>query len=210
MCCVVLAGAMLPVLPACLSPRERVRVYEQNESLRRDVERLQREVAQRDGRVAQLQRQVEDLQRFGPDRPADLFAPVTLDIASLSGGRDYDGTPGDDGVTVYLRPRDADGDAVKAPGRISVQLLDNTNLSAPRVLALKVFDDPEELRKLWHGRFATDHYTLKCPFPPDVELPASRRVTVSAEFTDYLTGATLTAVKEVPIAFPEKTREGED
>ena len=115
--------------------------------------------------------------------------------------------PGDDGVTVYLRPRDADGDVVKAPGRISIQLLDNTNLRTPRVLALKVFDDPEELRKLWHGRFATNHYTLKCPFPPEVELPTSRRVTVSAEFTDYLTGATLTAVKEVSIAFPDETPE---
>ena len=119
-------------------------------------------------------------------------------------GADYDGKPGDDGVTVYLRPRDADGHVVKVPGRITVQLLDNTDLGSPRPLGLYVFADPSELRKLWHGRFATQHYTLKCPFPPGTKLPDARRVTVSAEFVDYLTGATLTAVEEVPVSLTDE------
>jgi hypothetical protein len=92
---------------------------------------------------------------------------------------------------------------VKVPGRITIQLLDNRSLAAPRVLGVYVFDDPEKLRELWHGHFATNHYTLKCPFPPDVKPPESRRVTVSAEFVDYLTGATLTAVREVKVAYAD-------
>lgn len=197
-------GMLLLAVSACASGGERTRLIKENDVLRRDTERLQRTIVQRDGTIVQLHRQIENLEGFRPDRPADLFAPVKLEIASLTGGADYDGKPGDDGVTVYLRPRDADGHVVKVPGRITIQLLDNANLGSPRILGLYVFDDPAKLRKLWHGRFATQHYTLRCPFPPGATPPDTRRVTVSAEFADYLTGAALTAVKEVPISLIEE------
>jgi len=186
----------------CETPGRRAELLKQNEALQRDKAALERAIARRDGTIASLRQQVRDLQAFDPDRPVNLFAPVKLEIASLSGGADYDHIPGDDGVTVYLRPLDADGHVVKAPGRIKIQLLDNTDLAAPRVLGVCLFEDLDELRRLWHGRFATNHFTLKCPFPSGVILPATRRVTVSAEFLDFLTGATLTAVKEVAISVP--------
>lgn len=189
------------LLAGCLSPGERARLIRDNEALRRGNEALQREVAQRDGTVALLQKQVSDLQGFG-DRPLAVFAPVKLEIASLSGGVDLDGKPGDDGVAVHLRLYDADGDAVKVPGRVAVQLLDNSRMGSPRVVGLYVFDDMAQLRKAWHGRFGTQHYTLKCPFAPGVELPAGNKLEVRAEFVDYLTGATWSAIKEVTIAPP--------
>ncbi len=198
-----LIGVMLVALSACRSPGQWARLTKNNDALRRDNERMQRIVAQRDGTIARLHRQIEQLEGFGPGRPAGLFAPVKIEIASLSGGAEYDDKPGDDGVTVYIRPRDAEGDVVKVPGRFTIQLIDNTNLASPRRLGLYVFDDPGELGKLWHGKFATNHYTLRCPFPPGAKLPATRRVTVQAEFVDYLTGATLTAVKEVRLLFPK-------
>lgn len=199
----LLAVVLLPAVWGCQSPGQWAQLTRDNETLRRDKTRLERVVQQRDGSLARLHRQVENLKGLAPDRPADLFAPVRLEIASLTGGRDYDGMPGDDGVTVYLRPRDADGDIVKAPGRISIQLLDNSAVDSPRVVGVYVFDDPQTVRRMWHGRFATHHYSLKCPFPPGVALPQHRRLTVSAEFIDYLTGAVLTAVKEVSISFPD-------
>ncbi|UCC28868.1 MAG: hypothetical protein JSU86_11775, partial [Phycisphaerales bacterium] len=123
--CIWLAGLSLTGVPACRSPGEWARLIKERDALRDDKERLERVVAQRDGTAARLHEQIENLQSFGPEHPADLFAPATIEIASLSGGADYDGQPGDDGVTVYLRPRDADGDVVKVPGRITIQLLDN-------------------------------------------------------------------------------------
>ncbi len=194
-----LGVVMLGTLPACISPGERARLIQQNEAFRRENERLQRVLAQRDGTVAALHGQIGNLQGFGPDRPADLFAPVKLELVRLTGGADYDGKPGDDGVTVYLRLRDADGDVVKAPGRIAVQLLDNTDLAKPRVLGLYRIDDPERVRKAWYGRFGTQHYTLKCPFPPGTEIPKAGKVDVHVEFVDYLTGATLTAAEKVTV-----------
>ncbi len=188
----------------CVSGTERARVLKDNESLRVEKARVERTLAQRDETIASLHKQIDTLKGFTPDRPLDLFAPVKLEIAGLSGGADYDGKPGDDGITVYLRPRDADGDAVKVPGRMKVQLVDNTVIGSPRVLGVYAFDDPNATRKLWHAKFGTQHFSLKCPFRPDVELPKSRRVMVSAEFVDLLTGATLTASQEVGFSMPDR------
>ena len=172
---------------------------QQNEACRMENEQLTRGIAQRDGTITALRRQVENLQGFDPDHPTDLFAPVELEIASLTGGADYDGKPGDDGVTVYLRVLDAYGDAVKVPGEITVQLLDNSDLANPQLIGLYNIDRPAALAKAWYGRFGTCHYTLKCPFPPDTKPPASGKMDLKAEFLDYLTGATLTAVGQVEL-----------
>ena len=190
----------------CDAPGERVRLANDNQQLRAQNTRLTREVAQRDGTILQLNRQLTSLRQLGPERPIAVFAPVKLKIASLSRGHDYDGKPGDDGVRVYLQPIDADGDPVKSPGKISVQLLDDSELGKPRLLGVYVFDRVEELRQMWHGKFLTQHFTVDCPFPPGTKLPASRQVSVTAEFVDYLSGATLTAHQSVPVSFPVETR----
>ena len=187
----------------CNNPGERARLVKDNENLRRRSEGLERTIAQRDATVARLHQQIRNLQAFPPDQPADLFTPVKIEIVSRSGGADYDDRPGDDGVTVYLQPIDADGDAVKVPGRITVQLLDNANLDAPRVIKVYRFSDPFNLRRLWFGKLGSDHYSLKCPFPRGTRIP--RQVLVNVEFVDYLTGRTLTAVREVTVAPGEES-----
>lgn len=194
----------LNLMTGCLPAGQRARLLRTNENLRTQVERLERSVAQREETIARLHRQVETLQGFEPDRPADLFAPVRIEIVSPSGGAQYDDLPGDDGITIYLRPRDRDGHAVKAPGKITVQLLDNSDLSAPRSIGLYTFSKPKQLRESWYGILG-QHYTLKCPFPPDVDLPVDRKLTVSVQFTDYLTGVTLTATKELTFRRGAKT-----
>ena len=146
--------------------------------------------------------QMTQVQELGPDRPADLFAPVSIEIASLSGGANYDQEPGDDGITVHLRPKDTDGQVVKVPGRISIQLMDNTDLSNPKVINVCTFEKSDELRKLWMGILGTNHYTIRCPFPDRAELPSSRKLTVSALFVDFLTGKTLTTTRELAFSPP--------
>lgn len=154
----------------------------------------------RDEQNAALTRQVEALQSFTADRPSGAFAPVKIEIASLSGGANFDEKPGDDGVTVHLRLYDADGDTLKAPGRIRIQVTDNVSLAEPRVLAVCEIATVEELRAAWHGRFGTSHFTVRCPFTKDAATPAGPTVDVRAEFTDYLTGVTLTTLKQLPVS----------
>ena len=198
-----MVGMLGFVATSCTNTGERARYVKENESLRTSSRRLERTIEQRDATISRLTQQVTNLQQLGDQRPVTLFAPVKLEIASLSRGSDFDGQPGDDGVTVYLRPVDSDGDAVKAVGRVRIQLLETGVTGQPRVIGNYPFDDPKELREMWHGRLATQHFTIRCPFPPNVDLPANRLVEVRVEFLDFLSGATLTTSKQVPISFPQ-------
>jgi hypothetical protein len=187
----------LVVIPGCFDRGEFVRVAQERDALRVERDRLQRELEGRNARIAALDEQMKNLIRLGSERRIGLFAPIKIEILPRSQGADYDEVPGDDGVTVYLRPVDADGHAVKVPGEIRVQLLDNTNLATPRKIGDCVFNDPQELRRMWYGRFGTDHYTIKCRFFPGVKPP--NRVLTTVEFLDYLTGKPLTVTKELPV-----------
>lgn len=192
--CLLIASTLVS---GCDSPSHRVQAVREASTLRADNERLERALQSRDADVARLEQQVRTLQTFGPDRPVSAFAPTAAELLPLSGGANYDDQPGDDGISVYLRLRDSDGDPVKAPGQVRVQLLDNTDLTNPTVVGVYLFTDIAELRRLWHGRFGGQHYALRCPFPPNAKLPSSGQLTVRAEFADYLAGATLTATAEV-------------
>ncbi len=194
---------MVLAMVGCAVPPQYGRLVNESESLQRENRRLERNIAQRDERLAEMKAQLANLRSLGPNRPVDVFRPVKLEIARLTGGKNYDEQPGDDGVTVYLRPRDADGDVVKTPGRITIQLLDTTDPGSPKAVGVCVFDDPIELGRNWHSRFSTNHYTLECPFSSEVG-PRGPKVTVSVEFLDYLSGSVLTAVKEVTVSLDDR------
>lgn len=187
----------LLVLPACDSNQRFARLNRENQILREEKLLAEKAVQDCDKELAASQQQVHQVQNLGPDRPVALFAPVSIEIASLSGGADYDNQPGDDGVTVHLRPKDADGQVVKVPGKITIQLLDNSDMTKPKVVAVCEHEKPDDLRQLWMGILGTNHYTIRCPFPGGAALPESRRLLVNAAFVDFLTGRTLTASKEV-------------
>ncbi len=185
---------------SCSSTGQLINWVTDNDNLSRDKTQLEQQIAQRDQTIHQLRQQIENLNTFDQNRPADLFAPVKIEFASLTGGDNYDDKPGHDGITVHLRLRDADGDLVKAPGKITIQLLDATQAGSSRDLGVYRFDDPQQMRELWHGRFGTSHYTLKCPFRSTVSPSTSRKVIIRAEYVDYLTGRSLTATTEVEIS----------
>lgn len=195
----IVVSAASVMLVGCTAPQVRARLLRENEALREETGSLKRQLAQREARIASLEEQVGSLQGFAADRPVGVFSPVELEIASRSGGANYDDQPGDDGVTVHLRLKDADGDSVKVSGKIQVQVLDMSTAKSPTVLAVCTLEKTEELREAWFGRFGTDHYTIKCPFTENAVRPQTPRVTVRVTFTDYLTGRTLSAAEEFEI-----------
>lgn len=199
-----LCVGMICCVLGCRGASETARLRIDLEKTGSTIERLERDVQQRDGTIAGLHQQVANLQGFTGDRPAALFAPTHIEIVKRSGGADYDGLPGDDGITIYLRPVDADGDPVKAPGKITVEILDHTTPGSPKIVSVHRFERPEVLRRLWFSRFSTSHYTLKCDFPSDYQPPASRRLSVNVSFVDFLTGSVLTAIQEVTVSMPDR------
>jgi hypothetical protein len=188
---------ILLTLPACATDSRVAQLTREKQTLREEIQRLEHENQQVKSELASSRQQVGNLSGLGEHRATDLFAPVSIEIASLSGGTNMDDRPGDDGITVHLKPKDADGQVVKVPGAIAVQLLDNSDLANPRVLAVCEVREPGEIRTSWMGILGTHHYTIKCPFPRDTPLPQSQKITVNVSFTDFLTGRVLTASREM-------------
>jgi hypothetical protein len=196
-------AAILIAAVGCAPPDPQLRVLRQKvDQLEVENDRLETGLLARGADVADLEAQVAKLLELGPARLEKLFVVDRIELVSRTGGADYDGQMGDDGVTVYLRPLDADGDVLKAAGEITVELLDTNDPGSPRSLGLYVHNDPEQLRRLWYGGFLTNHYTIKCPWDPAIGPPANREVTVKATFYDFLTGRRFTATKVVEVALP--------
>ena len=188
-------------------PPEIIRTLQQErDAVARENDQLKRQLLERDATIDDLERQSETLLGQGPGWLDSLFVVDRIELASLTGGAEYDDIPGDDGITVYIRPLDADGNVLKAAGEITVELLDTSVPGNPRTLGHYVHNDPEQLRKLWHGGLLTDHYTVKCPWSPGIGPPPTRRVLVNVTFYDFLTGRRFYKAKEVEVALPSRER----
>ena len=181
-------------------------VQKERDRLAKEKGSLEQTVIQREQDIQRLEEQIEHLRGFGPDWLAALFVVDRLELASLTGGADYDGCSGDDGVTIYLRPIDADGHFLKAAGEIVVDLIDASQPGAPRSLGSYVHNEPSQLRKLWHGGFLTNHYTIKCPWSPGMGPPRQPEVLVQVTFLDFLTGRRFTTSKMVEVQLPIRAR----
>lgn len=185
----VVSGVVLALSAGCAGPT----VAE----LQADLKRREEELAQRDQKLQAAADAIEQLRTallqargLDPQRWERAFRPVELEIASLSGGADYDGRPGDDGVNVYLRPIDRDGDVVKVAGEIRVQLYDLAAVPG-RQLVGEYRVPAAECGKYWYGKLLTQHFTIKCPWP--AAPPAHDEITIRASFIDDLTGNIVTA-----------------
>ncbi|MFH0979967.1 MAG: hypothetical protein V2A79_00325 [Planctomycetota bacterium] len=188
----------------CFPPRKPVWVIDlekQVGQLSYENEVLGRDLAERDAKIAALRVRLAECLDLPTDLLSRLFTVHQLQIGKLTGGADYDGKPGDDGVTVYLRPLDRDGDPIKAAGEIEVFLYDLTQPGQPRELGHYVVNEPVRLSKSWYSGWMTNHYTIKCEWPPGVELPASREVQVRATFLDWLTGEKFVATEMVKVTW---------
>ncbi len=174
--------------------------------LRRRVVRLEEQLREREQRleaqqaaIAELEQQLTTARGISKADLDKIFYPERIVIDKLTGGADYDDKPGDDGVTVYLRPVDREGDTIKVAGDITIQLYD---LAAPPnrnfIGAYRVPAD--EVGKLWHGKFLTDHYTIKCPWPKGP--PAHEEITVRVVFVDFLTKRVVSAQDTCQVQLP--------
>jgi len=193
------AGLLAAWLVAgCQSPTE--------VSLRREIGDLRETIKQKDNQLVaqkasldELDSQLRVARSISEDDLKRIFYPEKLIIDKLSGGADYDGQPGDDGVTVYLQPVDKDGDVIKVAGDIRIQLFD---LAAPpqRNLIGEYFIPVDQVGKLWHGKLWTDHYSIKCPWPKGP--PEHTEVTIRAMFVDYLTKRVVSAQATCQVKLP--------
>ncbi len=89
----IVSGFVLFAAPGCSERGDLIRMTKNRDALQVERDRLRRELDDRNVRIARLDQRVEALVQLGPDRPADLFAPVKIEIVGRSGGVDLDGCP---------------------------------------------------------------------------------------------------------------------
>ncbi len=196
----------LSVVAGCDGPttQERFRQLDlENRELSDQVEKLTNHNTTKDALIEAQRTQIKTLQRLGDKRLEKLYHVTAIKLERLSGGADYDGKPGDDGITVYIQPVDQEGHVIKAAGEIRVELFDLANPDGQLKIGEYRFD-ADHTPKLWHGRLMTHHYTVECRWR--VRPPAHEEITVRVEFTDYLTGRTFRAQKAVTVKLSKPSR----
>jgi len=196
------AAAGLPSLVGCdtVSGDAFREVQREAQTAREQVGLLETQLTAEQRTVRNLQGQMATLRGMDPGVLDQMVVPVRIELASQSGGYTTPDTAGDAGIVLHVQPVDSDGHVIKSAGSFVVNLLDLSNASNPVVVATYEFDVPTT-RSLWFGRFMTNHFTLRCPWPPSGP-PATDEVTARVEFTVLLTGRVLIAQERFQLERP--------
>lgn len=170
----------------------------------RDLEertrRLEGDLAARDDVIRRQADQIRELQQQAAGAPAAQLSHASrIELDAMTGGYDADGSPGDDGVVVYVRPYDVDGDSLKAAGSVRVQVLDLAAAGDAQTVG-EVSLDAAALRKTWYGKLMTSHYTIRCPWRAGP--PQHADLVVRVQFIDLLTGKPFEEVRQVKVRLP--------
>ncbi|WP_310820549.1 hypothetical protein [Stratiformator vulcanicus] len=134
---------------------------------RREVNELRTQVAQ-DGPPAILAEQADALYRVEEISISKM----------LSGGLDTDDRPGDDVLIVHLAPLDADGELIKLPGDVEIEMLDPLSSRSDRTIGQWSFT-AEESREFWQNGLIAAGFTLRLPWQG---IPQSDTVVINARF----------------------------
>jgi hypothetical protein len=130
-----------------------------------------------------LQHEVQTL-RGQLGLPADGSAPPasypvqSLVLGRQTGGRSNDVCPGDDALQVQVEPRDPEGQAIKAPGQLVVNVHEVTSEGIKRPLSTWVIP-PEQMRRSWKNGLLTTGYLLNLPWKI---WPTTEKLRVTAQF----------------------------
>ena len=180
----------------CENTSKKVAIEEQNKQLLAENEQLTKNVEKLQAEKEQFASQLKVVNQLGVE--VRLSAVPTLDkieLTSRSGLYDRDKNGSLETLMIYVRAIDSDGDAVKIPGSIAIQLW---NLNAePNEALLKSWElGPEEIKKLWSGTFMTGYYRLRFD-ASDLAISDDTALTINAVFTDYLSGRVAKAQKAI-------------
>jgi len=155
--------------------------------------------AQNEQQLSEQARVIQKLQGVDAGKRMQQLVHVDhIEIERLSGGYDDNKDGSDDGVVVYLRLIDDEGDVIKAAGSASLRLLDLTRPDVSQTVGAGQWS-AEEMRPLWYGKLMTNHYTLRVPWAGGAKVAPAKSVTVMAQYTDLLTGQMFATQKEVEI-----------
>jgi hypothetical protein len=172
----------------CQDPNSSAGVTKSSE-LEDKVIQQARAISQKDDQLKAQAAVIQELRATDGSKRMDQIITVDrIDLESLSGGYDDDRNGKPDGLVLYLKLFDSEGDVLKATGKVSVRVVDVAMDPGNQQLGQADFDY-EALKPLWYGRMMTSHYTIKLPWSKlGGSPPKHDQLTVMVTFTDLLTG----------------------
>jgi len=115
-----------------------------------------------------------------PEQADILYRATGIRINMLlTGGLDRDGIPGDDTLSVVLEPHDANGEVLKLPGSIEVNVFDLTKSTDEQRIGSWTFS-VEESRSSWHRGLFGSGYLVNLKWQ---QIPESSELLLHARLT---------------------------
>jgi hypothetical protein len=169
---------------------------EQVETLTRDKREMMRQIEQLESENKGLQKQIKTLHGLPDDTSLkEIYEVKSVRITKYTNLFDKDNDGKMETLIVYIQPVDQEGDIIKIPGDVHVQLLDLDKEKDPVVLG-KWHLTPVQMKKLWLNAFMKTHYRLTFDITGRVD-SYEEPLTVMVTFTDYLTGKVFEEQKQI-------------
>ena len=184
---IIVAGCLLILVMGC--EQKKSFLSEQMFQLGREKSKLERQVEQLEDENQTLRGQVKELSALGPEIRLEALSQVSkIKLGDRTGLYDRDKDGINEKLIVYVRPFDETSDAIKAVGKVDVELWD-LNTKTENALIRQWQVTPEEMRDSWAGTLLTNYYRLIFEVG-DLSIDDERELTIKVSFTDYITGKT--------------------
>ena len=186
----IMAGCVLGAVGGCGNgDREDI-----ERALTNRIEKLQHEKTElltqlEQGRTKnkQLEKQLQVLSGLRAEvKLEDLYTLQRIKIHRYSGFYDKDEDGKKEKLIVYIQPIDKQGDIIKVPGSVDVELWD-LNKDAGEAKLGQWSIGPNQLRENWFSTLIGANYRLMFDIADKVD-DFGEPLTVKVTFTDYLTG----------------------
>lgn len=188
----LMLGALAVVGCGGKPSKANIELRKQNDELKATVARLESERAGDKATIASLQSGATTVPSLPQERIDELYSVTGLKLGSLTGVADLDpAKPGDDGIKIYVVPRDASNDALKAAGTFVVEAFD-LSATEPRIGSWTF--TPAQAKQHWISLGWLYEYVLPCPLE---KMPGAKELTIKVTFTDALTQRVFTEQKLV-------------
>jgi len=149
------------------------RLREQNQLLADTESKLSKTenelaIARRESNTLRQQLTADGKSPILPEQADALFRATGIKVNELlTGSLDQDDQPGEELLNVVLVPHDSDGEPIKLPGEVQIELFDLGQPGEQKNIGTWTYDIAES-REHWHAGFLSSGYLFRLPWqqPP--------------------------------------------
>lgn len=166
-----------------------------------DSAQVDLEVAQKEAGTLRSQLVSQDKAPLVSEDASVLYRTKRLQINKfLTGGLNQDDDEGDDVLNAVIVPVDAQGELVKVPGKIQMELFDMTQPKESQRIGVWEFEEKDS-KKNWHHGFLISGYQFKLPWQT---IPKNKQLLLHARLTTS-DGRQFDVSEKVTVTLPESS-----